>query len=583
MLGLIQPLGLIIASWLWLFLLFCGLGKAVLGALRAHASPGRQWLDSFWLGWALVLLVLQLWHFAFPVNDLIMLLLAAGASLSLWRARDELKALVSRLWRDKAFLLLFGGLALWFASRSIELPAAFDTGYRDIQAVMWIDAYAIVPGLGNLFASLAYNHPSYLYNALLDFGAFSGRSVYIASGLLLLAYLVHALQAGLQLWRNRSHNVLRWSGVFAMLTIPYVVQYTGGRGGITHFLTDTVVDLLGFLTIIYWLDFLQDWQPRANRDYLLLRLAVIVAVGIVVKQTYIICGLAIAALTALIWLRRGGMAASRWHAVRLACGLCLLAAAFVLPWMARGVITSGYIAYPLSIGRVELDWTIPADQIKARQLLLATNTRQRGLDPAEVLGSWDWFAPWLRQLADNFFHAALPAAISTIALLLLAAGKLRNRSASKPGLGVWALLPLLIMLAFWFVSFPNPKYARWLFWSFAALSVLLAMLEWRQVSLQRRLVVAFAVCAICLAYTAYVIVRLGNFPLPAGPADGFYMREQPQIRIFETESGLQLNVPRYRGQCWDLPLPCTNTPDSRVYARVPGDLGAGFAYAAEDG
>ncbi len=583
MLGLIQPLGLIIVSWLWLYLLFCGLGMAVLGALRVDVVHGRQWLDSFWLGWALVLLLLQLWHFAFPVNDIIMLLVAAGAALSMWRARFVLRTLLSRLWQDKAFMLLFGACVLWFASRSIELPAAFDTGYRDIQAVMWIDAYSIVPGLGNLFASLAYNHPTYLYNALLDFGMFSGRSVYIANGLLLLAYLALALQAGLQLWRNRHHSMMRWSCIFAMLTIPYIVQYTGGRSGITHFLTDTVVDLLGFLTVIYWLDFLQDWQPSANRDYLLFRLAVIVAVGSIVKHTYIVFGLAIVALTAFIWLRRGGLAVSKRQAASLAGGLCLLAAAFALPWMARGVVTSGYIAYPFAVGRVEMDWTIPAYQIEARQRLLATNTRQRGSDPEDVLGSWDWLAPWLSRLADNFFHAALPAMISTIALLLLAAGKLGNRSGSKSALGMWALSPLLIMLAFWFVSFPNPKYARWLFWSFAALCVLLAALEWRQISLQRRLLGAFAVCAIGLLYTAYVIVRLGNFPLPAGPSDGFYIREQPQIRIFETESGLQLNVPHYDGQCWDLPLPCTNTPNTRVYARVPGDLGAGFAYAAEDG
>ncbi len=583
MLSLLQPLGLILASWLGLFLLFCGLGRAVLGALQIGAASPRQWLDSFWLGWALVLFVLQLWHFAFPVNDLIMLLLATGAALSLWRARFELGELAARLRRDKAFLLLMGGSALWFASRSIEMPAAFDTGYRDIQAVMWMDTYAIVPGLGNLFASLAYNHPSYLYNALLDFGAFSGRSVYIANGLLLLAYLAQALAGGLQLWRNRGSNALRWSRVFALLTIPFIFQYTGGRGGITHFLTDTIVDLLGFLAIIYWLDFLQGWQPRANRDYLLLRLAVIVAVGSIVKQTYTIFGLAIALQTGLIWLRRGGLAASSGQVARLLGGIILLAAAFLLPWLARGVLSSGYMAYPLSFGRIELDWTIPAEHIETRQRFLATNTRQRGSDPEEVLGSWDWLAPWLSRLADNFFHTALPAAISTISLFLLAAGKVVNRSKSGSGLGLWALLPLLIMLVFWFFSFPNPKYARWLFWAFAALCVLLALLEWQQIPPQRRALGAVAVCAVCFAYTPFFVLRLGTFPLPAGPADGFYAREQPQIRRFETESGLILNAPMYGGQCWSLPLPCTDTPNSKVYARAPGDLGAGFAYATEDG
>ena len=148
-------------------------------------------------------------------------------------------------------------LMLWMSSRAIEMPDASDTGFRDMQAVMWISQYPIVPGLNNLFASLAYNHSVYLYDALLDVALWHGRAQHIATGLLLIAYLIYPVRALLRLRRAQDAGSVRWSWIFAALTIPYIMFYTVGRGGISHFLTDTAVDLIGFLVIIYLLDFLQ--------------------------------------------------------------------------------------------------------------------------------------------------------------------------------------------------------------------------------------------------------------------------------------------------------------------------------------
>ena len=573
----IQPLSLLAGSWLSFFLLFSGLGLALMRILRLRILSGWRWLDCFWLGWALTLLILQLWHVAFPVDDLILLVMAAVAAWSLWSARRDLQAQLRTLRRERAFLLLFGALTLFFASRAIEMPTAYDTGWRDMQAVMWIDRYPIVPGLANLYSSLAYNHSSYLYNALIENALLQGRSLHIGTGLLLLAYLAQAIGAALALWRGRAAG-LRWSHVFAMLTIPYVLYFTVARGGLSHFLTDTVVDLLGFLTLIYLLDFAQEWRAGCRDGWLLLRLAVIVCAGLSVKQTYIVFGLACALAAAVIWLRRGGLAAGRRKAARLCGSLALLAAAFVVPWMARGLITSGYIAYPLSIGRVELDWTLPASQIEARQRALATNTRQRHSHPEQVLSSWDWLGPWLARLGGQGFYFVLPMAISAVSLLILAVGRLRMRHAPS-GLGLWILLPTLGMLVFWFFSFPNPKYANYLFWSLAALSALLAALEWRRLGLAW----SYTVLAICLVYLVVAMLRGGILPLPAGPVDGFYYRVPPLMEIYETDSGLQLTVPRGAGQCWALPLPCTPHPKPGITARAPGDLGAGFGQVSSSG
>ena len=580
MLGLLQPLGLIIGSWLLFFLLFSGLGMSLQRALRIHRLSGWRWLDAFWLGWALTLLILQVWHLAFPVNDAILLLLAIASGWSLLRWRRDIAPVLRRLSRDRAYLVMFGVLLLWFASRAIEMPAAYDTGFRDIQAVQWAGSYAIVPGLANLFSSLAYNHSSYLFNALLDFGPMDGRALHIANPLLLMVYLAYALRAALQLWRERGSDHIRWSWLFAVVTIPYILYFTVGRWGISHLLTDTVVDLLGFLTLIYLLDFAQDWRPGASSHNLILRLALTICAGFTVKHSYSALGLACAAMAAFMYWRRGGFQADARGSLRLAGGLSLLAAAYLGVWMARGVVLSGYIAYPLPIGRVEVEWALPPEHIEDRQRALATNTRQRGGDSAQVLADWDWLRLWLERLAGSFFHYPLPGGIAAGSLALAAAGSWRQRGAPQTRPGWWILLPILIALALWFFSFPNPKYANYLMWSLAALSVTLAATVWREITLAWRLAGAMTLTGICLLYIVYLVLRAGTFPLPPGPADGFYQRAQPDLRVYKTHSGLELNMPRTGGQCWSLPLPCTPQPRRNLRLRESGNLGAGFVVAS---
>ena len=57
-------------------------------------------------------------------------------------------------------------------------------------------------------------------------------------------------------FRDRDRRRRRVVKGVRVATIPFILFQTVRWGGITHFLTDTVVDLIGFLTLIYLLDFL---------------------------------------------------------------------------------------------------------------------------------------------------------------------------------------------------------------------------------------------------------------------------------------------------------------------------------------
>ena len=579
MLDLLSSMGSVLISWLLLFLVFSGLGIVVLKMLGRSLSSGWNWLDAFWLGWALSLGLLQLWHFIFPVNDVVLQLFAVTAFLLLFLQRKNVTRAIGRLRKDKFFVLIGSVLALWLSNRALGMPIAYDTGFRDMQAVMWIDAYPIVPGLGNLFSSLAFNQSVYLYDALLDASVWSGRSNHIATGLLVFVYLVYTTRAILHLFRCQAAERLRWSCVFAALTLPYVLSYTVTWGGITHFLTDTVIDLVGFITVIYFIDFLQHWRADdGNGDYLIFRLAIVVLTGFTIKQSFLVFGIAIGAYVFVVWLKRCGSRPDGKRLARTILPLGLVACALMIPYLVRGVVTSGYIAYPQTPGRIEVDWAIPVEQLEERQLNMSANTRLRGAERAMVLDSWDWLRPWLRRFVSDIMPTMMPTLIAAVALSLHFVGILRFRGTKlEQRINAWTLLPLLATLTIWFVTFPEPKYVRYVFWSLAALSVLLALLIWQVIPLRKRLYMVVAVAAVCLAYVAYLIIRLETYPLPAGPEGGLYAHWPVQYDDYETDSGLKLNVPTEgRMQCWKIPLPCTPFPNANLEARVAGDLRRGF-------
>ena len=58
-------MGLVLVSWTFYFLLFAGLGTIVLKLLDQRLDSGWTLLDAFWLGWALSLGFLQVWHAGF--------------------------------------------------------------------------------------------------------------------------------------------------------------------------------------------------------------------------------------------------------------------------------------------------------------------------------------------------------------------------------------------------------------------------------------------------------------------------------------------------------------------------------------
>src|SRR5262249_3970511 len=175
------------------------------------------------MGFGLVILFLQLWHLAFPVDYRALVVLAGLAAAGFWSSRKSLRAWFdispwfARIW----LLIVLGGVAVWGANWAMGGFLSFDRGQYHIQAVRWNREYAIVPGLGNLHGRLAFNNAGLLYDALLSVGPWSAGAYRIANQSLYVLALGYVIVSVFRLGTGSAHE--RIASLFdAVLLIPLV-------------------------------------------------------------------------------------------------------------------------------------------------------------------------------------------------------------------------------------------------------------------------------------------------------------------------------------------------------------------------
>jgi hypothetical protein len=237
--------------------------------------------------------------------------------------------------------------------------------------------------------------------------------------------------------------------------------------------------------------------------------------------------------------------------------------AFVIPWVIRTGLLSGYLAYPAGIGALEVDWRIPTriQQNHLRYIRTYEPWNQKLGDPAA----------WL-DLAERLQRdVILPAGLAISGLVLLAAlhasGKARPRAFS-PG-GWWVGAAAAAGIALWLYISPQRRMGFYLFWILEGV-----VAGYFAAALPRphghRYTVVVAVIA---------LLAIGNikkfFEVP-GPDHGLHPSPTVPMEPYSTRSGLGLLVPVEGGECFDAPILSTGFPKPGLELRQPGDISAGF-------
>jgi hypothetical protein len=598
MASLITAMGCVLASWVLLTFIFCGIGLIVVRLAGMRQIVPGQFLLLPWLGLAGTILILQIWHLVFPV---------AGAALTLivmlgvvgWRSNglSDLAVLRRRLSAHPIISAIAAIALIWLADRAIG-PCNFgDSGLYHLSAVRWDNQFSIVPGLVNLHGRLAFNNASFLIHAMLEVGPGFGRSGHIVNGLLIAMTLPMVFVGG---WNFLHARGGRWGlSVFPLLFLIVLVRYAISAE-ISSMSTDLPAALIAL--IAFWrLAALVSGQSAemGGRDFDLLVIVWLLASAIAIKLSIIFVAALAMPIALGYWLLNQRAKSISWRPLVVAV---VGAAIILIVWMARGYILSGCPMYPSAFGKMNLPWTATAEQLSFEQVGIAQYAKTTYLNREMGISGWSWVKPWIMQvfIVRSFAEGLIPALLAAVGIafyFFLGRNSIsRRRRKFARRLIVIMSIPILPALLIWFLVAPSPRMGLHLWWSLAGTTLAGAMMLISSHQRERlRLPLFFVILAIAclpaLHLAALIKFRYskepstGYFqksPLVAfvnspGPDHGFHPTPMSILALQYTRSGLGVYVPTDPiAVCWDAPLPCTQYFNPDLKLRIAGDLGGGF-------
>lgn len=641
---MIGAMAAVLATWCVLGAAMVGLGSIVLRAAGAgrseHAlsASAERWgseevLRSFWLGFAVVIAVLQAGHFFAPVSFMTELtLVAAGLAGLAWNgpafAGAAGRALRSSVrGGSRGVVLACAVLAAWLANRALGAGDAHDSGLYHYAVMRWCNEFAVVPGLGNLSGPFALNNSSLLYAAMLDTGPWNGRANHIANGVLLLALGAQAVRGAGRLWRS-ARGVARAGAadvLDAVLLIPVVMLAVAED--VSSPKTDLPVGAVMMVCGAALLRWLRAGGAARRMDGAVF-LAVMASAAVCIKLSAAGFALVVWAVAAAAW---GAGCGDRRRAMRGLFVMAALSAALIGPWLARGVMLSGYPLFPSRALAMPVEWRVPERDMDELRHVISNHTKgelpmflhkkvaqikpiawyaklmKPPFDDRMEIKGWEWVRPWLFTLpVSSPIEVVMPAAIAAGAGAIgwragrRARAEHRHALNAAEGDGTRAFtlffLPVAAGIVMWFLIAPGPRYIWPVMWLLAGGAAAWMFARGGCTSERgRKGLVALCVLGTlpALAFGGlrlYVIHKqnpLKHVPFVGpGPDHGFHPLPTIKLEQVRTNWGLEVWVPAKvddngRPQplvLWDAPLPANAWPalNMNLRLRKEGDLGGGF-------
>ncbi len=563
--------------YLTLAVAFYGWGLALMRLARIELSPIHPRTILVWLGWAACLWLFQLLHLFLPLNLYVVLpVFLVGLAFGL----KPVLLSITRLVQDKQsrtykaliiFIFLF--IAAWLASKSMQSPTIFDTGLYHLNTIRWINSYPIVPGLGNLDGHMAFNASFFTYDAALNFfpvfnqgRAIANSFLFLLTLLSMLLYLRPALKKPALLWQSHPFRYLP-----ALLSLPILGYLVFKSEGFASPTPDMSIFLLQLTLFVLWTrSAAAHFEGERQQLFGMFVIIILATTSITVKLSNVLFDLAFILYGVLyLWVNYAGK-------LKVLLKPLIPAALIGLLWAGRGLILSGAMFFPSTFLSFPFEWAVPEEAMISEANWIFSWARLPNVHWQAVLGNWDWLLPWLDANLGNLTLFSYPLAIS----IMLLGGVLLLGLKFKPSRPVWlewsVLLPLVLVLLYWFFSAPDLRFANASFF-LLLVSTLLLFFAAAQRTFKPKFYLLLFVLGVLIGNLQYLRIYALNFNTLADISWSGY-QAVPQVALTQvwTDSGLMLYTPRDGEQCWDAPLPCTPYVNLTLSLREADDLSSGF-------
>lgn len=289
-------------------------------------------------------------------------------------------------------------------------------------------------------------------------------------------------------------------------------------------------------------------------------------------------------LPALVWwlTSRRGQVRSRGPAFAFAVIAALVIA---IPWLVRGVILSGCLAFPAPFTCLyPLPWAVPPNLVVRETVWVMSSARLPHAPMVGVVSSLTWLPAWFARVGA-MPDVRILVALAIIGLDLVALTRLIPLDHASGQLRAFAVVGLVcvIGISYWTVMAPEPRFGAGFLWSAGLLPLALGLSRLLQGrgpgtgKVPRLLYSGFA----GLALLVLVLAAASAILRRAAP---LLTRQQsiwvlapivaPPFSQVTTLTGDILNQPSGTDQCWLIPLPCTPfaSEELRLVRRPDGQV-----------
>jgi hypothetical protein len=559
----------ILLTWLVCASVFIGIGSSFLGQIRKEYAL----TDAFWTGLAIAVAILEIYHFVRPIDlgatSLIACFGFVGAFLSRRSLLAELRKIKSiGFWTALCYTMPIVLLAL----RSAGPCEHYDTGLYGAAAIRWATTYPVVPGIANLHGRLGYHSSVFLCIAALDQGVWRDLAHHLFVGLLIAGLLAYIVPAYFRLLRSTSTSSADW--YLSILLIP--AMFWTGEGQIVGSMTDVPAAAACFAaTALLFSSLGRDFSKGNNSSSPdprpVVAMALFALAAVFKLSTVVVAGLG----WSIAFLQLWSLTKKSEKRIQLIATSLVLSAAIVLPWIACGLVQSGYPFYPKALLGMPLDWQVPSAAANWETAAIRSWARVPHARLSETQG-FRWIGSWVRGNSRNREGLEVPFFIA-IAGGLAGIFSLARRKRTEAWPGLWLLIPSLAGCVFWFLQAPDLRFGEAAIWTTAAtLGTLGVICLFQDKELRWRRIALLGLAAI----TAWCLYPRTLWRVSARPLLGVHwFLRLPVVKVVsrQTLSGLVVYVPAEGDQCWDAPLPCTPYFNKTLRLRRAESMRWGFA------
>jgi hypothetical protein len=441
--------GAVVLAWLCIGVVLAGCGylirRLLVGPLFGQEGRGLACADV-WIGLAALSVYLLVWNLFWAVGSDAWLLPAALGVVGAMSGALRLRGALGRSLRPGVFALAAVGV-FWFGNQALGPAEDYDYGLYHLSLIDYAEKSRAIPGLANLHVRLGTGDTHLLFVSLLDRGLWAGAGAHLADGLL-AALLIVDVGARFAVRRSRP-LASSFTDRLALMLVPATVLVAEIRP--THRVSSPNLDFAAFILCAAGLLYLAEWVERRSPTAALTATASLALVSTSRPLYWLPTGFALMTVLG---------AARRRRALRTATLVGALPLVLLLGWTVRQAILSGYPLFPSTLGRLPVDWRVPASVVRAQNRIDDAWARWAGADPNAVLGSWHWLSAWWlprqRWQLDMVFPPMLLSCL--VPSLVRKEAKDRERAKrTRPMLAV--VVPSVATLVAWFFIAPDPRFA----------------------------------------------------------------------------------------------------------------------------